>query len=378
MKFTVFTPFYEYIDCADAIFESLLKQTYVNWEWLILDDFSENSEVIEKLKQLESLDDRVRLIYPEYKNQYLFNLPIKYSSGDIMVLIDSDDIPYPKILEVYKNILEKFPNLSLIGCSSLIKGYSFTGETTGAKYINYKGSPNYIKALNNGVMSIMGDARAFKISKIPKDGIFSNEIYKNFIGVDAQKVLKMEEVGDIVAIPRILHNYTMRGDSMSGGVNANKYREDNELIVSRLFEEANDRVDRENLISINNYFDESFRSSKNFYFSDIDENDGSNKIIEYWDNKISYREKIKLNELYFDHKINYNVKLKNPNVIIISIEDETDLDLLNVIDNRNLLNCPVTVTSNLENYEKVMSLIESKGVGYWFNIFHYLTVKFHI
>lgn len=378
MKFTIFTAFYEYIDCADTIFESLLNQTYIHWEWLVLDDFSENPEVINKLKYFESLDDRVKIIYPEYKKQYYFNLPLEHSTGDIIINMDSDDVPYPKLLEVYKKIFEKFPNVGLVGCSSLIKGYFFTGETTGAKYINYKGSPNYIKALDNGVMSIIGDARAFRISKIPNNGVFSEKIYDNFFGDDILKAIKMEEVSDIIAIPRVLHNYTMRAHSISGGVNSNKHREENEKIISNIFEDAKSRVNREGLISINSYFDESFRTTKNFYFSEIDSIDGSNKMIEYWDNKISHREKIKLEELYFDHKINYNKKLKNPNVIVISIEDETDLELLNVIDNRNLSNCPVTITANLENHENVRNILESKGIMYWFNLFHYLTVKFTI
>jgi glycosyltransferase involved in cell wall biosynthesis len=377
MKFTIFTPFHEYIECAEHIYESLLKQTYIHWEWLICDDFSESVEVINKLKYLESLDDRVKIIYPEYKNQYLFNLPVNHANGDIMVVIDSDDIPYPKLLEVYKEILEKFPNLSLLGCSSIMKDLVFSGESVGAKYINYKNSINYLDADKNGINSIIGDARAFRVSKMPNNGVFTEEIYKDFVGVDIQKALRMEELGDIISIPRSLYNYTRRYDSMSGGINMNKYRENNQKILTKLIEDANNRVNRENLISINNYFDESFRASKNFYFSNID-TDGTPKVIEYWDKKISYREKHKLDELYFDHKIYYNTKLKNPNKIIISIEDNNEFDLLDVFENRNLLNCDVIITSNLENKETVLQIIESKGRIFWFNIFYYLTITFKI
>lgn len=374
MKFTIFTPFYEYIDGADNIYQSLIKQTYVHWEWLICDDFSENPEVLTKLKYLESLDDRIKIIYPEYKNQYLFNLPVKHSSGEIMVIIDSDDTPYPKLLEVYKNILDNFPNVSLLGCSSLMRNGSFSGTTTGAKYINYNGSLNYINSLNNKVYSIIGDARAFRLSKVPKDGIFSNEIFDNFIGVDIQKSLIMEEIGDIMAIPRVLYDYTLREGSMSGPTSLNKNRENNDNIIQKLFEDANRRIDRKKLISINNYFDDSFKVMKNFYFSGIDK-DGSSKVIEYWDSNIIDRDKEKLNKLFFDHKIYYNQRLKRPDSIIMCINNESEIDFIDILKNRNLQGVPLTITLDNELKDSIFKKLKQNQYIYWFNIFNYLTIK---
>lgn len=373
MKFTIFTSFHNYIDAADDLFQAILNQTYVHWEWIVSDDFSTNTEIIEKLKYFASMDDRVKIIYPEYKKQYLFNHPLKEATGDILLQIDSDDIPYPKMLEVYKYMFEKFPNVASLGCSSLISKETHNGEIVSAKYIKYNGASNYLEALKNKVTSIVGDARAYRISKSPKDGVYLNGNIPGFSAEDVTKALIIEESGEIMGIPRILHTYTHRYHSSSSPTGGETYRDME--IIGNLIEEANSRVNRENLVSINDYFDVSFRPSKNFYFSDIDRLDGRNKVIEYWDNNITPREKLRLNELYFDHSINYNVALKNPNAVIISIESESDLDLIDILDNRTLSNCTVTITSNVEDKDGVFSKLYSKGLVFWYNFFTYLTVK---
>jgi glycosyltransferase involved in cell wall biosynthesis len=373
MKFTVYTPFYNYIDAADAIFYSLINQTYSNWEWVILDDFSENEEVLNKLKDLEKLDERVKIIYPEYKNQYLFNLPVKYCSGEIILSLDSDDIPYPKLLEVYKNIFRKFPNLASLSCSSLIRNGDFRGPITAAKYTNYLNSSNYIEASNNGVKSILGDARSYRISKLPKDGIFIEKILEDFICVDVQKALTVEETGELMVIPRVLHEYSMRADSMSGYINYQKNKDFIDQSLKDLFSDALRRFDRNTLVSINNYFDHSFNKFKNFFFTEMDK-DGKSKIIEYWDNRIGARDRKIINELMFDHKINYNCVIEKPNVIIISIENESDLSLIDKLKDRNLAKCKITISSNKNLSDIIFEKVKNAGYSYWFNIFYYLTI----
>ncbi len=105
MRFTIFTSFYNYLDTFDQLKESVFNQTYQNWEWIISDDFSQNTEVSNKIKQLVAENPRkVKFVEPEYKKQFYWNPPIKHSTGDIFMVLDSDDMMHPKLLEVYKRI----------------------------------------------------------------------------------------------------------------------------------------------------------------------------------------------------------------------------------------------------------------------------------
>ena len=107
IKFTIFTGFYNYLDNLERLYEAIANQTYSNWEWLVCDDFSDDPEVLKALISLEEKDSRIRVIYPKWKKHYYWNLPISESSGEFILVQDSDDLMYPKLLECYLYHLEK-------------------------------------------------------------------------------------------------------------------------------------------------------------------------------------------------------------------------------------------------------------------------------
>ena len=43
MKFSIVTSFYNTSEYVEKLYNSLLSQTYQNWEWIVTDDFSKNS-----------------------------------------------------------------------------------------------------------------------------------------------------------------------------------------------------------------------------------------------------------------------------------------------------------------------------------------------
>ena len=379
MKFSIVSSFYNYIDAADELASSILNQTYDNWEWLICDDFSDNEEVSSKLKEIESLDDRIRIIYPRWKKEYYYNLPVSESTGDIMVIIDSDDIPSPKLLEVYKHNFEKFPDVISIGCSSLHKKNGYDGPITGAKYINYKNSSNYIEGNTNGVHSVIGDARSYRINMLKNNGVFVGENDFKFLGgEDVFKSIHIEEWGKFFAIPRVLYYYSMRYNSDSGGFTVHKthseeQKKQNKIFFDNVHVDAENRVSRDSLFSIEKYYDSSFDHAKNFYFSGI-ESQTQKLNIEYWSNNVLIEDKLKLNEIYFDHKIFYNELTPSPNMVIINSIDNVGL-ILKSLKDRKLENCVVVVTTTHKNKDNVSNMIKSLGYGFWFNIFNYVTFK---
>jgi len=374
IKFTIFTGFYNYLDDLEKVYESIKNQTYTNWEWLVCDDFSEDPIVLETLKNLEKNDSRIRVIYPKWKNHYYWNLPVSESSGEFILVQDSDDIMYPKLLECYLYHFEKFPELSVIGATSVMRGGNITGHSVGAKYVKYKGSSNYIEALENGVHSISGDARCFRKSAILHRGeIVREKEYAYSMSEDIIKMLNYEECGKIVCLPRSLHDYTYRTGSVSGpmwqsrGVPIESIEKENQEIIAK----AKSRKSRVNMESILCHYEDSFDSLYQMYYSNL----GSityRARVEYYNSKLNARDRNRIGELYFDHDFWFNEKISCPSHLIFSIKNIQDIETfanrLSTVD-PSIEQITITLeTEALSIKSEMESAIYNSGFSWWYFI----------
>ena len=99
---------------ADAI-ESVLAQTYTNFELIIVDDCSIDNTV-EIVKQYARINNRIKLFENEinlgdYPNR---NKAASYASGELFKYLDSDDIIYPNTLKIMVEYYLLFPNVGFI------------------------------------------------------------------------------------------------------------------------------------------------------------------------------------------------------------------------------------------------------------------------
>ena len=95
---------------------SILNQTYNNYEICIADDNSTNEETINTLKKLETMDSRIKIIYRK-KNGHISeatNSAISITNGEFIAFMDDDDLITPNALyEVVKSLNEN-PNIDMI------------------------------------------------------------------------------------------------------------------------------------------------------------------------------------------------------------------------------------------------------------------------
>lgn len=99
MKYTLFTPTYNRAHLLPALYESMERQAFKDFEWLIIDDGSADntSLVVEDLKQKASFP----IQYIKQKNggkHTAFNRAIEEASSEWFVCIDSDDPLTPEAL----------------------------------------------------------------------------------------------------------------------------------------------------------------------------------------------------------------------------------------------------------------------------------------
>ena len=96
---TVFTPTYNRKKELKQLYNSLLKQNYKDFEWLIVDDGSKDDtkNYIDKIKKEKKII--INYIYKENGGkQSAYNFGLKHSKGNIFLCIDSDDILKTNIL----------------------------------------------------------------------------------------------------------------------------------------------------------------------------------------------------------------------------------------------------------------------------------------
>ena len=105
---------------AEAI-DSILEQTFSDFELIIVDDGSQDRS-LEIIREYERRDDRVRSLRQE-RNMGVScarNRGIYDAAGDFVALMDSDDISLPTRLEKQLRFLQENPEIGALGVRSKI------------------------------------------------------------------------------------------------------------------------------------------------------------------------------------------------------------------------------------------------------------------
>ncbi|AWN47919.1 hypothetical protein DK419_17630 [Methylobacterium terrae] len=91
---SVFTPAYRSGHRILRPFESLRSQTYVDWEWIIVDDSDDDGATFSELNILAAQDHRIRVYRPHRPSGRIGNVKqaaCRLAGGDILLELDHDD-----------------------------------------------------------------------------------------------------------------------------------------------------------------------------------------------------------------------------------------------------------------------------------------------
>lgn len=117
MKISVLMSSYNYAQYIEKAIDSVINQTYENWELIIVDDGSLDNSV-EIIKSYEKKDSRIKLLqHNNCQNRGLKEtllLGLKNANGDWIAFLESDDFWEPANLEEKIKIIKKYPDNKLI------------------------------------------------------------------------------------------------------------------------------------------------------------------------------------------------------------------------------------------------------------------------
>ncbi|AIM60223.1 hypothetical protein IX49_06700 [Cellulophaga lytica] len=101
-KVSIITPLYNAQRFVSLAIDSVISQSYTNWEMIIVDDCSSDNSV-EIVNKYVNVDSRITLLKLETNSGSgpARNKAIEFASGRIIAFLDSDDIWAPNKLEVH-------------------------------------------------------------------------------------------------------------------------------------------------------------------------------------------------------------------------------------------------------------------------------------
>lgn len=115
-KISIIVPIYKAEKYLKECIESILNQTYNDWELLLIDDGSpDKSGLI--CDEYATKDKRIRSLHKSNGGvSSARNFGLKEIRGEWVTFVDSDDCLYPKALQILLEYVEK-ENLDLVQCS---------------------------------------------------------------------------------------------------------------------------------------------------------------------------------------------------------------------------------------------------------------------
>lgn len=128
---SVIIPFYNQIQFLQESIESILNQSFTNWELLLIDDGSTDKSPIIAENFVRQFPDKIFLFnQPESKNRGASNarnIGVKNARGNFITFLDSDDVLTPEAIEKELAAFDRSEEADVV-CGTMKFWYSWTPD----------------------------------------------------------------------------------------------------------------------------------------------------------------------------------------------------------------------------------------------------------
>lgn len=201
---SIITPSYNSAEFIEETIQSVMNQTYENWEWLITDDLSKDNTV-EILKKYN--DPRIKLHVLE-KNGGAGNArnkSLERAKGRYIAFLDSDDYWYPDYLKIMTSYMQDH-KVELVYCN-----YSRCDEQLKPILKDFQADKivtfsNLLKTCRLAPVSTMYDTK--RVGKFLFPVKSKREDHVMWLNL-------LKEIPEGHPVPQTLAKYRMREDSVS-------------------------------------------------------------------------------------------------------------------------------------------------------------------
>ena len=115
-KISVIMGIYNCSSTLDEAIDSIIKQTYKNWELIMCDDGSADDTYKKALKYKERYKDKILVLKNEQNKglNYTLNRCLEVATGEYVARMDGDDISLPTRFEKEISYLETHPEMAIV------------------------------------------------------------------------------------------------------------------------------------------------------------------------------------------------------------------------------------------------------------------------
>lgn len=204
---SVLMPAYNQAEYVSEAIESLLTQTYTNWELAVVDDGSPDN-VAEIVKKYTDSDPRIKFYHTENQGvSAARNFAAAHTSGELILPLDADDIFEPEYMELCVKKFTEDSSVKVVYCN-----WQMFGAQTDSPPLSYKGYEDLL--ISNTIFS----AAMYRRSDFESIGGYDTLIPFGFEDWDFWISL-LDKNSKVYQIPRKLFNYRIKAASRSVDIN---------------------------------------------------------------------------------------------------------------------------------------------------------------
>lgn len=219
-RVSVIVPVYNVEKYLRQCLDSIMSQTFTEWECVVVDDGStDNSGSI--CDEYAGIDNRFKVIHtPNQGVAEARNIAIRESRGNFIAFCDSDDWMEPQLIQtLYQLIVDNGADVSQVG---------FWKEFNGYRHKKYLGEDVRFHHKGDVILKLLdgNEIPSYLWNKMFKREIVSADFPKGMLFEDIYTCTKwFSRIKTIVCAPELLYHYRMRTGSIVHSLSP-KYRLD--------------------------------------------------------------------------------------------------------------------------------------------------------
>lgn len=226
-KVTVLLPVYNSENYVRESIDSIIAQSFTDWDMLILNEYGSNEECTKIVKEYEQLDKRIRVIQNDKRLGLAksLNLGIREATGEYIARMDADDISRKDRFQREVDFLDNHPNVAVIGSYQHHFGVDIDWI--------HKPATEPAQCKSNAVFfcDLCHSTLMLRKSVFVENNLYYDNTY---LAEDFELWSRVIDFGDIANIPEVLGEYRVGEDNITLDKKSRLHLESGRIVAKTL------------------------------------------------------------------------------------------------------------------------------------------------